>query len=537
MEPQSPSKKKISILGSFKSHITVKFCLIFLAILLVSVGILCGYGLFGKSLPYFTVVVDCGSTGTRVNVYEWGINGGRNGDLPNLLHSYPNESAKNGLWKNGCEYHCMQTEPGLDKFVGNYSGVRTSLVPLLRWAERMIPNERHEDTPVFVLATAGLRRLVVEDGKTVLEDVERVVKEHSFKWRRDWIRVLSGREEAYYGWVALNYKLGYLNKSTMLPTLGLLDLGGSSLQVVTEVDEAREDSHLLVSKLGLVEHQLMAYSLPAFGLNKAFERTIAMLKSVRSRENADGSNVRHPCLSSNFLGNYTCTSCSEPELLLRLVGVPNWEKCKILTQAAAMNLSISDWSETRINSSCWRRSPHEGKNTLNVAFNTKTGMQYHALSGFFAVYKMLNLTGKANLTKIWETAQHLCSSTWEDEGNVSGGQYCFKVLYLTSLIEDGLCLGNADIIFGPGDISWTLGASLVEGKYMWRTTVGSRTLITTPLSREVLSSPIFLFIILVVLVFIVYHSQIKLPMPRKRSSVVGPPAPLTSFMHSKHRPR
>ncbi|KAL2936126.1 putative apyrase 7 [Bienertia sinuspersici] len=534
MEPQTPPKIKTSNSGSFQTQKIVKNCLIFLAILLVLAGVYYGYGLFGESKPFFTVVVDCGSTGTRLNVYEWKINDERKMDLPILLHSFPHESAKNPSWKNGCEYHCMQTEPGLDKFVGNFSGVRVSLAPLLRWAERVVPNDRHRDTPIFVLATAGLRRLAMEDSNRVLEDLGGVIKEYKFKWRRDWIRVLSGREEAYYGWVALNYKLGYLNRSSsQLPTLGLLDLGGSSLQIVIEANELRESKHFLVSKIGVVEHQLMTYSLPAFGLNKAFDRTVDMVTQVKSLGNDAGFDVRHPCLSSYFVKNYTCSVCSKSESLLRLVGDPNWEKCKMLAQAAALNTSISDWSEPLLSSSCWRRPPHEGKNILNVAINTKPRMQYHALSGFFVVYKKLNLTTKANMTKIWETAQHLCSSTWDDETNVSGSQYCFKVLYLASLIDDGLCLGDADITFGPGDISWTLGASLVEGERMWRTTIGPRTLIPTS-QFSILSSSIFLFTILVVLVCVVYYCQIKLPMPRRRSAVVG--LPLPSFTHSKHQP-
>lgn len=361
-EPQTPSKAKVYILGSFQSDKILKICKILLAIMLILAGLFYGFGLFGKRKSYFTVVVDCGSTGTRVNVYEWGINDGRNKGLPILLHSYPHESTKENLWNNGCQYHCMQTEPGLDKFVGNYSGVRTSLVPLLRWAERVIPDGRHVDTTVFVLATAGLRRLAEEDSRRVLVDVERVVKQHTFKWKREWIRVMSGREEGYYGWVALNYKFGYLNKPFKEKnTLGLLDLGGSSLQVVTEADEMSEDKDPLISKIGLVEHKLMAYSLPAFGLNKAFDRTVAMLVQVESIGNDGGFDVRHPCLSSRFVGNFTCSSCSNPEALIRLMGDPNWDKCKLLAQATSMNLSISDWSERSFNSSCQRRFSHEGE--------------------------------------------------------------------------------------------------------------------------------------------------------------------------------
>lgn len=51
--------------------------------------------------------------------------------------------------------------------------------------------------------------------------------------------MLSGKEEAYYGWVALNYKMASFSNHSWSPTLGLLDLGASSLQVVMEIDEGR----------------------------------------------------------------------------------------------------------------------------------------------------------------------------------------------------------------------------------------------------------------------------------------------------------
>jgi len=143
---------------------------------------------------------------------------------------------------------------------------------------------------------------------------------------------------------------------------------------------------------------------------------------------------------------------------------------------------------------------------------------------------MLNLTTKANLTNIWGKARDLCSATWDDPENAFGSQYCFKVLYLATLLEDGLCLGEADIIFGPGDISWTLGASLVEAEHAWRR---SSTVITAPEYMEIISSPILLFIILTVLLFVVYHCQIKLPKPRKRGVVRES---LPSYNYPKHRP-
>ena len=204
MEPRSPSKSKVPIMGFIYRNGVLKIGLTLLVILLLlSVGVYVvlrsGNNPFVLKSTYFTVVVDCGSTGTRVSVFEWELNGGlRDRNLPVLIRSYPDNSTNGLLRKGKCQYHCIQTEPGLDKFVGNSSGVRASLEPLILWAEQWVPPERHGDTPIFVLATAGLRRLLEKDATWVLDNVEAVVKEHAFMYRKSSIRVLSGKEEAYY---------------------------------------------------------------------------------------------------------------------------------------------------------------------------------------------------------------------------------------------------------------------------------------------------------------------------------------------------
>lgn len=174
----------------------------------------------------------------------------------------------------------------------------------------MVPFEKHGSTPIFVLATAGLGRLAMEEAREISEDVEAVVKEYSFMYRKSWIRVLSGKEEAYYGWVALNYKMGSFSNHSWSPTLGLLDLGGSSLPVVMEIDEVKEDAHLVRSKFGFVEHRILAYSLPVYGLNEAFDRTVALLSHTEELRESSGGilELRHPCLGSEFVQNYTCHS-------------------------------------------------------------------------------------------------------------------------------------------------------------------------------------------------------------------------------------
>lgn len=561
MEPKSPSKTKPPIMGFVHNFRVLKVSIILVVvILLISVGVylLCTQGFVSSSSSHFTVVIDCGSSGTRVNVYEWVAKDGvNNGELPILLHSYPNNFTK-GSKEGVCAYHCMQTEPGLDKFVGNVSGVRASLEPLINWAEKWVPREQYRDTPIFVLATAGLRRLPVEDARRVLIDVGIVVKEHKFMYRRNWIRVLSGREEAYYGWVALNYHMGIFGNSSRLHTLGLLDLGGSSLQVVTEVNESSEHEDVLKSKIGLVEHEISAYSFPSFGLNEAFDTSVVMLSHSQAlRETASGTfKVGHPCLSSGVVRNYTCRGCfgvvySDAKNLssqmrenevnsIILAGEPNWEKCKGLARAAAINSSNSDWSRLSDDSNCTGLSSFSDENILNLAGNNHSIARYHALSGFFAIYKLLNLNPRANLTKIWEKSQQFCSRSWAGLTSTLinkkyAEQYCFSVPYLVSLIENKLCLGDREIIFGPGDVSWTLGAALIEGEdSRVSTNSGAGSGISAFRVDSMVYFPFFLFVLLVCLLFIVYRCQIKLPMPGRKVASVG--ASLPSYMGPKRRP-
>ncbi|KAH7528436.1 hypothetical protein FEM48_Zijuj05G0071900 [Ziziphus jujuba var. spinosa] len=563
MEPKSPSKLKLPVMGLFQYKRVLKLTVIVSVMVVILVGAYLAFkpGTSTSVLKgsYYTVVVDCGSSGTRINVYEWVANSSSKRELPILLHSYPDNSTHNSLWKSSCKYHCMQTEPGLDKSIGNSSGVRASLEPLIMWAENMVPFERRSSTPIFVLATAGLRRLAIEEAMGILEDVEAVVKDYSFMHRKSWIRVLSGKEEAYYGWVALNYKMGSLSNHSRSPNLGLLDLGGSSLQVVMEINDVKEETHLVRSKFGFTEHQILAYSLPAYGLNEAFDRTVAMLSHTQELRESTGGRLklRHPCFGSDFVQNYTCYGCFRRNVanqkiltseLLRseypsvyLVGEPNWEHCKLLARAAAVNSSSLDlpWTTAGEESKA-RFCADNDSGIINWTALAHPAARFHALSGFFVVYDMLNLHPRANLTKIWENGQQLCSGSWANFSSVSGnqhnaGQNCFRVPYMASLIEDALCLGDREILFGPADVSWTLGAALVEGEFPWiATTISNGTLIV---NMDVISSPIVIFVLLLCLVVIVYRSQVKLPMSGKKVAAPGAPGTsLPTYIHPKRRP-
>lgn len=162
---------------------------------------------------------------------------------------------------------------------------------------------------------------------------------------------------------------------------------------------------------------------------------------------------------------------------------------------------------------------------INLTAFAHPKARFHALSGFFAIYDKLNLSGRATLMKIWEKGQQVCSRSWSDLSSNSQNayfawQYCFRVPYVASLIDDALCLGDKEIIFGPADVTWTLGAALVEGEYLWSIPTRSQISILA-LNTEVISSPFFVLVLLLCILLIVYCCQVKLPMIGRKSAVRG----------------
>ncbi|KAG0471685.1 hypothetical protein HPP92_016231 [Vanilla planifolia] len=210
--------------------------------------ILLGLFIYGCSIYYrrsyqngttkYYVILDCGSTGTRVNVYQSSLVQPKDDrSLPFLLKSLPEEFQQKSSVKSGRAYQRMETEPGLHKLVRNGTGLAFAIKPLLKWAEKQIPNHAYKSTSLFLYATAGVRRLPDSDSEWLLETAWSILKNSSFVCHKEWVKIISGMEEAYYGWLALNYHRGMMGSLSTKGTFGSLDLGGSSLQVTFETEK------------------------------------------------------------------------------------------------------------------------------------------------------------------------------------------------------------------------------------------------------------------------------------------------------------
>lgn len=431
----------------------------------------------------FYVVLDCGSTGTRVYVYQASVNykiHNKDGGFPILLKSLPEDFQRKVGSKSGRAYNRMETEPGFDKLVGNISGLREAIEPLVKWAKKQIPVKSHKNTSLFLYATAGLRRLPSSESEWLLNNARSILKRSPFLCKREWVKIITGMEEAYYGWIALNYHIGVLGVMPKKDTFGALDLGGSSLQVTFESKEGALDETSLKLSIGPVNHHLRAYSLSGYGLNDAFDRSVAhLLKRLPQISNADlvGGEVEinHPCLQSGYKEQYMCSHCASVNreggspiggkkmgegfrAAIQLVGTPKWDECSALAKAA---VNLSEWSYHSPGIDC-KLHP-----CALADDKPRPSGQFYALSGFYVVYQFFNLTPDALLDDVLEKGREFCEKSW-DVAKISVPpqpfieQYCFRAPYSVLLLREGLHIPDNHVIIGSGSITWTLGVALLE---------------------------------------------------------------------------
>ncbi|RZC79765.1 hypothetical protein C5167_042342, partial [Papaver somniferum] len=300
--------------------------------------------------------------------------------------------------------------------------------PLLERAEQ-IPSERHEDNSIFLLATAGVRRLrvMMQLGFSKMQKLLLMCRKTS-------IRILTGQEEAYY-------------ILPVYPLLGVLDLGCSSLQVVMEIKELTDDKFTVA--------KIWFSSASNFGIFTA--------QIWSKRESVDCRfQLRHPCLSVRFVLNHSCDSC--------YLQHPHFKQyCWSISKksAAATHSKNFDWSRLTEGKNCKGRS-----SSSNSTYSNLLSVP-HLVSRKACKYVL----GRGSTQrKFLETENMLINSVFE-----------FHIWHLS--------LRDAEINFGPGDVSWTFGAALT-GSYNLKLT-------------KVIPYPISLFMICLCLVLIVYGDRVR----------------------------
>ena len=132
----------------------------------------------------------------------------------------------------------LKVEPGLSSFGKfhdyNCSNIKVILAdrpeavvdyitPLLRVAEKHIPSDRHSETVLYMLATAGMRMIPEADQNAILSELRaNVPKVTNFIFSDNHVDIISGKEEGVYAWISANYVLNRLK---------VLKVGSSNISI------------------------------------------------------------------------------------------------------------------------------------------------------------------------------------------------------------------------------------------------------------------------------------------------------------------
>ncbi|KZP17865.1 hypothetical protein FIBSPDRAFT_792653 [Athelia psychrophila] len=300
----------------------------------------------------FGIVIDAGSSGSRLQIYSWKDPRSTlaEGDS-RLLHTLP--KVEKGV-QIGEEW-VSKVEPGLSTFADDPEGVGEYLAPLINHARAHIPPSAHANTPIFLLATAGMRLLTPHQQAHVLQsscDYLRLLS----TFRIDdpspagpcgsSVRIITGEEEGLFGWIAVNYLMdGFTGQETPgidRTTYGFLDMGGASTQIAFEPNpKDRDKSQNLVDvRLRLlggqeIHHEVFVTTWLGYGTNQARERyvgqAITEYEKTESESPGDREIVYDPCLPKDLelieVPVHSGSSDSHSRKAHTLRGTGSFEEC------------------------------------------------------------------------------------------------------------------------------------------------------------------------------------------------------------------
>ncbi|TYH90991.1 hypothetical protein ES332_A13G087200v1 [Gossypium tomentosum] len=402
-----------------------------------------------KGSVKYGIIIDGGSTGTRIHVIRYRVDGGKN----------PVFDFKEGL-------DTLRVNPGLSAYAEDLAGAGYSLKELLEFARRKVPKKQWGETEIRLMATAGMRLLDDEVQERILEQCRKVLRVSGFKFRDDWASVITGSDEGVYAWVVANYVLGTLGGNP-LHTTGIIELGGASAQVTFFSNEPMPSEFSRSIKFGNITYSLYSHSFLHFGQNVAHESLRALLVKGDFSPAADSLHKEmyiDPCMPKGYFpesSNLSLGSVAEKsKYISEFKARGNFSECR----SAALML-LQKGKERCSYDHCY----------LGSVFMPKLRGKFLATENFFYTSKFFRLRQRAFLSDLIMAGKHFCEEDWSklkkkhqslNEEDLL--RYCFSSAYIVALLHDSLeiALDDERMSFANqvNDIplDWALGAFILQ---------------------------------------------------------------------------
>lgn len=255
------------------------------SLLILSLCVFLGSCLYGLSpsmgvhvklseIPPFVVVIDAGSTGTRMHTYCFS-----QVQLCRDHAKHPRNS---------------ENKPGLAS-CSDAECLSALLSPLLEDAAQNVPEQFRASTPLAIRATAGFRLLGRQRAEMLLKKIRIIVRQYGFKDAG--VEVMTGDDEGLLQWIAVNSLLGTLdsNESTVV----VMDLGGASTQIAYTVPDDIETTAWQKAFIRLLPLPGVGRMVKIYGHSFLGYGVVAARKKILQQANISGVE-QNPCFPSEF---------------------------------------------------------------------------------------------------------------------------------------------------------------------------------------------------------------------------------------------
>lgn len=252
----------------------------------------------------YLVIFDCGSSGTRLHVFTYG------------------KATVGNVEMSPVDLKQSKVTPGISSYTSAPAAAATSIVPLIELAKKYVPKEAQSETKAYLLATAGMRLLPFQAISNVLDAINSYFLQSSncpFVWQPG--RVLSGEEEALYGYITANYAtLGSLAGSN---TVGIIDIGGASMQLSYQPqhDIILDDKIDFYDGSGDMD-SIYGHSWMKYGTDQVWVRANEAIYRDNLKRGTQPDHMFNPCLLN---GDSLTTSIDGTQV--RFYGTGNLMRC------------------------------------------------------------------------------------------------------------------------------------------------------------------------------------------------------------------
>lgn len=426
----------------------------------------------------YVVMIDAGSTGSRVHIYKFDTTVAP----PKLL----NEDFK-------------MLKPGLSSFDTDTVGAAKSLDPLLELALESVPKDKRGCSPVAVKATAGLRLLGEDKSSAILKEVRRhLTEDYPFPVvEGNGISIMGGGDEGVFAWITTNYLLGNIGSSDKTPTAAVFDLGGGSTQIVFEPVDGKdmiEGEHKYEVDFGGRHFYLYQYSHLGYGLMEGRQKVNALVlklfkekgslpelvplteEQLKDKELKASVTIKHPCVPPGVSAeNVKVTLDDGDTYLVNFISPAQSSEDKI---AASASTQCRFLSEAVLNK---QQQCDEDTCSFNGIYQPPLRHQFPRDSDMFVFsyfYDRLEPVGMPldfTLQEMSDITQLVCSGSdlWSEfflQKNTikelnDEPLWCLDLSFMTALLHTGYDirlareLKTAKTING-NELGWCLGASL-----------------------------------------------------------------------------